>query len=139
MNDNTPNNLTKREYFAATAMQAIVVQGALKPNLAVSIAIDYADTLIAMLNSKEFQPAPVDPQYEFGEALEIFIEYISLQSNCGSRTMARKLAPGLLRAVPVLLSRKPELLNELVDVAAEMRSLNIYWAQKHLAHSDHLY
>lgn len=126
MNDNTPNNLTKREYFAATAMQAIVVQGALKPNLAVSIAIDYADTLIAMLNSPENQPAPTNPTEDnaLSNAFEIFIDYIALQSNCGSTTMARKLAPNLLSAVPVLLSRKPELLNELVDVAAEMKSLN---------------
>jgi hypothetical protein len=48
MNENT--KLTKREYFASVAMQAIVTQGSLKPNLTCSIAIDYADTLIEMLD-----------------------------------------------------------------------------------------
>lgn len=46
------NGLTKREYFAAMAMQAISFNG-LNYNAAAEDAVKYADALIAELNKEE--------------------------------------------------------------------------------------
>jgi hypothetical protein len=44
--------LTKREYFAAMAMQGIATDASVQFEMAAKIAVEYADALIAALNKE---------------------------------------------------------------------------------------
>jgi hypothetical protein len=44
------NGLTKREYFAAIALQGILSQHDSRPSYAATLAVEYADALIDALN-----------------------------------------------------------------------------------------
>jgi hypothetical protein len=49
-NDNYSNGLTKREYFAAMALQALLEDNTIERKYCVQSAVDYADDLIEELN-----------------------------------------------------------------------------------------
>jgi hypothetical protein len=49
-NDNYSNGLTKREYFAAMALQALLEDNTIERKYCVQSAVDYADDLINELN-----------------------------------------------------------------------------------------
>jgi hypothetical protein len=48
--DNYSNGLTKREYFAAMALQALLEDNTIERKYCVQSAVDYADDLIEELN-----------------------------------------------------------------------------------------
>jgi hypothetical protein len=47
------DGLTKREYFAAMAMQGILSQHDSRPSYTATLAVEYADALIAALNKEK--------------------------------------------------------------------------------------
>jgi hypothetical protein len=49
-NDNYSNGLTKREYFAAMALQALLGDNTIEKKYCVQSAVDYADDLIEELS-----------------------------------------------------------------------------------------